>query len=81
MKHTGAIYKFANKFVNWRNGDGEEEHFSFSFTADAKSLYKEPPEVLDQSLWPDNECTRTTDILIRMYNDGDINKFDQYFRQ
>ena len=80
MQETGAIYKYANKFVGWKTGDiNEEEHFSFSFTADAKSLYKEPPEVLDQNQWPGVDCTRTTDILLKMYQDGEIDKFDKYF--
>ena len=80
MYNTGAIYKFANKFVGWREGlDTEEEHFSFSFTADNSSLYKEPPEVTDTKFWPGSDVSRTTDILIKMYNDGEINKFDRYF--
>lgn len=80
MKHTGSTYKFANRFVGWRTGDpAEEEHFSFSFTADAKSLYKEPPEVTDHELWPENNCTRTTDIMLKMFHDGEIDKFDKYF--
>ena len=36
MKHTGAVYKFANKFINWKTGDGETEYFSFNYTVPAR---------------------------------------------
>lgn len=79
MAETGAIYKYANKFIGWKGGD-EAEHFSFSYPFDVKRLYKEQPEPLTQEDWNLSSDSYTTlDLFARYYSDKKLDKFDKYF--
>jgi|TARA_R110000764_G_scaffold90083_1_gene172193 tryptophan halogenase len=40
MKETGAIHKYANKFINWC-GTNDESYFSFNYTAPTANFYKD----------------------------------------
>ena len=40
MKETGAIHKYANKFINWCGTD-DESYFSFNYTAPTANFYKD----------------------------------------
>jgi tryptophan 6-halogenase len=80
MKHTGSIYKFANKFINWKNNNGEYEYFSFSYPVDVKLLQKEVHYAVDRSQWIFNDQTiRTTDTFLTLLNQNAFDKYDKYF--
>jgi tryptophan halogenase len=80
MKHTGSVYKFANKFVNWKEGNGESEYFSFSYPVDVNLLQKEIHYAVDRSQWMFKDNTiRTTDTFLQLLNQKVFNKYDRYF--
>lgn len=80
MKHTSAVYKFANKFVNWRSGNGETEYFSFTYTTPADNFYKDIVQAKSQMDFSNNTTNeRTTDYLLEMMKRKDADRFDKYF--
>lgn len=80
MKHTGAIYKYANKFVGWKDGGLETEYFSFNYTVPAKNFYKDiTPAITQHDFSNDVENERTTDYLLNLINKNKLEKFDKYF--
>lgn len=81
MQKTGSIYKFANKFVNWHQGQGEYEYFSFNYTSPADIYYKDISHALSMEDWfiQDSSKNKTTDLLLDLFNDKTIDKFDRYF--
>lgn len=80
MKHTGAVYKYANKFVNWKTGTGETEYFSFNYTVPAENFYKDiTPARTQEDFSNDVENDRTTDYLIGMIQNKEVDRFDRYF--
>lgn len=79
MKHTGAVYKYANKFVGWKTGNGESEYFSFNYTVPASNLYKDiSPALSKEDFSPDTEQERTTDYVVKLC-ESKFNRFDRYF--
>ena len=78
MYHTGAIYKLANKFVNWKTNTGEAEYFSFNYTSDSQLFYKENSVPLTVNDWQIKNL-RSSDVLLDLCNQGKINKFGDYF--
>jgi tryptophan halogenase len=80
MKHTGAIYKYANKFINWKTGEGEYEYFSFSYPTDVELLRKEVHYATDINDWRfSDDSIRTTDTLLSLLHSKEFDKFDKYF--
>jgi len=79
MNATGAVYKLANKFSSWRTGGSEYEYFSFSYPTDASHLYKDINKPLSPLDLPHNSDSLTTDYLLSLYNNGELDKFDKYF--
>ena len=81
MQRTGSIYKFANKFVGWQEGKCEYEYFSFNYTSPADIYYKDISHALTMEDWFLHGTTKnkTTDLLLELYNDRTIDKFDRYF--
>jgi flavin-dependent dehydrogenase len=80
MKHTGSIYKFANKFVNWKENKGEYEYFSFNYPVNVKLLRKEIQYATDTSQWIyDKKTVRTTDTFLHLLDQKVFDKFDRYF--
>lgn len=80
MKHTSAVYKFANKFVNWKKGLGETEYFSFTYTTPARNFYKDITQAKTQNDFSnDTQNERTTDYLIEMIKQNQADRFDRYF--
>jgi tryptophan halogenase len=81
MQKTGAIHKYANKFVDWKTGNGEYEYFSFSFPTTVDLLYKNNHYVTakEQLHFDDDDAVRTTDTLLRLLDQGTFNKFDKHF--
>jgi len=79
MLATGAIYKFGNKFVNWRKDPNYTEYFSFEYPLSIKRLYKDAvqPSSFEDLFYGDNE-PRTIDAMLKLHQQGRINKFDQY---
>jgi len=76
MKFTGSIHKYANKFINWKTGNGEYEYFSFSYPTDVKLLLNEIDFVTQPDQWRFGENTvRTTDTFIKL----NFDKFDKYW--
>jgi len=74
MKSTSAIYKYANKFVDWI--DRDSEYFGFSYTSNTKE-FTDPTFDLMRML--ERETTRTTDVFLELYRQQHLDKFDQYF--
>jgi tryptophan halogenase len=77
MKHTGSIYKYANKFINWGS---DPEYFSFSYTTDINLLQKDigyATKITDSSFH--NVDVRTTDSLLKLLKDKTFDKFDKQF--
>lgn len=80
MKHTGAVYKYANKFIGWKIGRDETEYFSFNYTVPAKNFYKDITAAKNQEDFSgDLEQERTTDYLLTLLTNKKISKFDRYF--
>jgi tryptophan halogenase len=79
MKHTGAIYKFANKFVDW-TGPGEFQYFGFNYPTDVNLLKHEHAHATSELDWLfDNNTVRTTDTLMQLLHKKQLSQFDQYF--
>lgn len=80
MKNTSAVYKFANKFVNWKDGKGETEYFSFTYTTPASNFFKDITQARTQMDFSnDTTNERTTDYLIEMMKNDQADRFDRYF--
>ena len=80
MKHTGAIYKYANKFVNWNPGYNTSEYSSFNYPSDISTLYKD----IDHPLTQDDFQMRdgsisTADAFMHLIATDKFDKFDKYF--
>lgn len=75
MLATGSVYKFANKFIDWKK---DSEYFSFAYPTSVDRLYRdiEHPITFD-----DLKCEgpRTVDAMLDLYKQGRIGKFDKYF--
>lgn len=79
MYETGSIYKFANKFVDWKQGKGEYEYFSFAPNFDTKLLYKDTSQPLSKIDWTvDPAKNKITDLILHLNNQKVINRYDQY---
>jgi len=81
MKKTGAVYKYANKFVNWRHNKGEYEYFSFNYTVPGNNFYKDITANRSYMDFSDDVSNaRSIDYLAQHCSDSIFNKrFDQYF--
>jgi tryptophan halogenase len=79
MNATGAVYKLANKFAGWKDGKNEYEYFSFNYPTDARYLYKDINKPLSPNDLPHESNSLTTDYLLNLYNNKEIDKFDKYF--
>lgn len=77
MQKTGAIYKFANKFDNWVHKKGETEYFGFTYAANTKAFDQENYTL--ETLFKQDDQLRTTDVFLKLYQEGKFDKFDQYF--
>ncbi len=80
MLKTGAVYKYANKFINWRTNSGEAEYFSFNLTISENNFYKDISEnkTMDE-LSNDMESSRSIDYLVHLCNNEGFEQFDRYF--
>ena len=76
MLHTGAIYKYANKFTNWLVDQDNTEYFGFNYTSNTKD-FTDPKFDLMRML--EKETTRTTDVFLELCRQGKLDKFDKYF--
>jgi tryptophan halogenase len=81
MYATGSIYKFANKFVNWKTGQGEYEYFGFNYTTDSDLYYKDISHAVTKKDWLVNNDVgnKTTDLVLDLISRKDIDKFDKFF--
>ncbi len=80
MQKTGAIHKYANKFIDWKTGNGETEYFSFSYPTTVDLLYSNNPYVTTKEQLQFNaNSVRTTDTMLRLLDQGKFNKFDKHF--
>lgn len=80
MKHTGAVYKYANKFVGWKDGNNESEYFSFNYTVPAKNLYKDISPAITQYDFSENVAQdRTTDYILNFCSKNIYDRFDRFF--
>ena len=74
MLHTGSIYKYANKFVNWYDGK-DPEYFGFHYTT---SLTHKLPTKPEDYIY-NKSSKRNTDFLLGSLNRNQVNKFDRHF--
>lgn len=78
MQQTGAIYKFANKFINWHKNQGEYEYFSFTPVTDSKKFINDNIHAIDRSDWIIKNH-KNSDYLLDLIADNSLDKFDKYF--
>ena len=80
MSKTGAVYKLANKFTGWVNGNEESEYFSFNYTFPEKNFYRDVPVVLSRDDFSDDVVNnRSIDYLAHLCTTEGYNRFDRYF--
>jgi tryptophan 7-halogenase len=80
MTASGAVHKYANKFINWKTGNGETEYFSFNYPTKVNLLQHEiafATKVDDLIFNPSDR--RTIDMLMHLLATGELDKFDRYF--
>jgi len=79
MRETGAIHKFANKFINW-NGADDEQYFSFTYTTPSTNFCKDIAENKTQDDFTNiTKASRSIDIISDLFKKGEIDRFDRYF--
>lgn len=79
MKVTGALHKYANKFVGW-NGKDYEQYFSFNYPVPTSSFFKDIPVNRTQEDFTETVTSpRSIDIVSDLCKQGQFNRFDQYF--
>ena len=80
MLKTGAVYKYANKFVNWKTGNGESEYFSFNYTIPESNFYKDISVNRTQTDFSNNVVdARSIDYLCHLCQTEGYERFDKYF--
>jgi tryptophan halogenase len=77
MKQTNAVYKYANKFINW-NKNNHYEYSSFTYPMDSSLLLKDVTHGTEFSEFITKEIG-TADTFMHLLAEGKINKFDEYF--
>ena len=80
MLKTAAVYKYANRFLNWKENKGEYEYFSFNYTVPENNFLKDITvnrSYLDFS--DDISGNRSIDYLAYHCKNGNFKRFDQYF--
>lgn len=78
MKETGAIHKYANKFVNWCGTD-DYQYFSFNYTTPATNFYKDIPGNRYKEDFSNITHSRSIDVLNELCSDNTYDRFDRYF--
>lgn len=79
MLETGAVHKYANKFINW-SGNNDEQYFSFNYTIPTKNFYKDIPVNRTQEDFSNIVSeSRSIDILSKMCMADSKTRFDQFF--
>ena len=78
MTKTGAVYKYANKFVNWVNNKGEYEYFSFNYTVPEINFLKDITQNISHEGFSDTTDTRSIDHMAWHCKNG-FDRFDRYF--
>ena len=78
MKKTGAVYKYANKFVNWVNNKGEHEYFSFNYTVPEINFLKDITQNVSYESFSDTTDIRSIDHMAWHCKNG-FDRFDRYF--
>jgi tryptophan halogenase len=78
MEKTGAIYKFANKFINWHTNQGEYEYFSFTPVTDSKKFMADNIHAMDRNDWIIKN-NKNSDYLLDLISNKSLDKFDKYF--
>lgn len=80
MKHTGAVYKFANKFTNWKTGNGETQYSGFNFSVQDSEFYKDiTPARVYADFASDPTRHRSPDYAFDLCERGVFTSFDQCF--
>lgn len=77
MKHTGAVYKYANKFVNWTTNK-KSEYSSFNYPLNSSVLLRDVDHGLDSNDFVTNEIN-TADTFMHLLATKKLDKFDKYF--
>jgi tryptophan halogenase len=81
MGATASVYKIGNKFINWRDGQGEAEYFGFTYSI-AEDFYlkdvSKAKTVLDYRPRKFHSPIRNFEHLAEMYNNGDVPKYDRW---
>lgn len=78
MRETGAIFKLANKFVDWEY-PGHTEYFSFTYALpESFALEDKFPKELEDFI-PASDEGLTTDHFLSLYKQKKLKKFDKFF--
>lgn len=79
MRATGAVYKLANKFVDWMK-NSDPEYFSFTYPVDVKNLLREEVKPSKREYWPVSKGSYSSlDLMASYLSEGALDKFDRYF--
>ena len=79
MAETGAVHKYANKFVDWC-GNNDYQYFSFNYTTPTSNFYKDIPGNRFKEDFTDTTTQpRSIDELSNFCLDKTYDRFDQYF--
>ena len=78
MEKTGAVYKYANKFVNWVGNKGEYEYFSFNYTVPEINFLKDVTQNMSPEGFSDTTDLRSIDHMAWHCKNG-FDRFDRYF--
>lgn len=77
MQKTGAIFKLANRFVDWKYPQ-HSEYFSFAYAyPETLALNGQNPKSIEDFI--PNGSALTTDLFLEQYKKGSFDKFDKYF--
>lgn len=79
MKETGAIHKYANKFVNWC-GNNDYQYFSFNYTTPTTNFYKDiSGNRYKEDFSSTTTDSRSIDVLSDFCLNNTYDRFDKYF--
>lgn len=77
MQDTGAIFKLANRFIDWKY-PGHSEYFSFAYPyPESLAIEGRYPNCIDE--FTSDGSALTTDLYLNLHKKGILNKFDKYF--
>lgn len=76
MFETGSVYKYGNNFINWFEGKGEWENFTFGWNKSREQLLRSPYHGVN---WDDHRAVsadgiRFTDYWLELFDKGQVDR-------